>query len=449
MMEDRELIRRTLEGERGAFDEIVARYQDGLFRHLLRLTGRPEEAEDLCQEAFIGLYRSLRRFNSERPLIPFLFTIATNAWKKRLRDAGPEVPMSYETAGSCGDPVAEKVFASLEYQRVLIELMRLQPEQREAVSLFYDQGLSYREISGITGAPVGTVSARLKRGLETLRKALAAGGAGLVIPGMGDLPQYLTSVLQGQATAPATLVPAVAHGISALASGGAGLFAYLKGALVMKKVIYVVIGLAIVGGAAVVGPRLLHRAPRPHKTTVPQTIQDPIRTMPKGLSVDMIVTQPGREAVVRKIYFNGDRWRIEYDDGKIGIMRWDRHCLWMIYPDKRSYGTLILKDLTRDALYPIFDINALTRLIGAKRPTLMGQETIDGYLCDKYFYIPKDHDSADNRTEVWFAKDPGMTIRLERWQNGKIDTTQEFKQIHFGELPDALFEVPAGYTEEK
>jgi RNA polymerase sigma-70 factor, ECF subfamily len=258
MTEDRELIKRTLAGERRAFDEVVARYQDGLFRHLLRLTGKPEEAEDLCQEAFIGLYRSLRRFNPERPLIPFLFTIATNAWKKRLRGAGREVALSYEEAGAGGDPVAEKVFARLEYQQILTELMRLQPEQREAVSLFYDQGLSYREISGITGAPVGTVSARLKRGLDTLRQALAAGGAGLVIPaGVGELPQYLTSILQGQATAPGSLVPAVAHGIATLTPAGAGVLTLWKGALVMNKAIYVAIGLVVVGGAVVGVPRLM------------------------------------------------------------------------------------------------------------------------------------------------------------------------------------------------
>jgi len=62
MSDDPQLIKRTLDGDRAAFDDIVRRYQDGLFRHLLRLTGRPEDAEDLCQEAFIRFYGARRRF---------------------------------------------------------------------------------------------------------------------------------------------------------------------------------------------------------------------------------------------------------------------------------------------------------------------------------------------------------------------------------------------------
>ena len=87
MSEDSQLIKRALDGDRTAFDEIVRRYQDGLFRHLLRLSGRPEEAEDLCQEAFIRFYGARRRFNPARPVAPFLFAIATNLWRERARKA--------------------------------------------------------------------------------------------------------------------------------------------------------------------------------------------------------------------------------------------------------------------------------------------------------------------------------------------------------------------------
>ena len=108
MAEDRELIRRTLAGEREAFDAIVARYQDGLFRHLLRLSGRAEEAEDLCQETFLRLYRSLRRFNPERPLLPFLFTIATNVLRTRLSRERREAVFCEEISSAGGDPVSEQ-----------------------------------------------------------------------------------------------------------------------------------------------------------------------------------------------------------------------------------------------------------------------------------------------------------------------------------------------------
>jgi RNA polymerase sigma-70 factor (ECF subfamily) len=253
MMEDRNLVRRTIAGERGAFDEIVRRYQDGLFRHLLRLTGRPEEAEDLCQETFIRFYGALRRFNPQRPIAPYLFTIATNMGRTRAARAGAQTQPFEQQSGEAS--VAEQALARLEYQQILAAVKQLRPEQQEAVSLYYDQGLSYQEIARITKVPVGTVSTRLRLARVTLRQALAAG---LVIPaGVGELPQYLTSVLQGQATAPSNLLPAVTHGISTLAPAGAGLLTLLKGAVVMNKAIYVAIGLTVVGGAVVGVPRLI------------------------------------------------------------------------------------------------------------------------------------------------------------------------------------------------
>jgi RNA polymerase sigma factor (sigma-70 family) len=255
MTEDRELIKRAARGEGEVFDEIVRRYQDGLFRHLLRLTGHPEEAEDLCQETFIRFYGALRRFNPQRPIAPYLFTIATNLYRTRSARVGEQTqPLDQQQPAAAS--VSEQALARLEHQQILAAVKRLSPEQQEAVSLYYDQGLSYREIAKITKVPVGTVSTRLRLALGNLRQALAAG---LVIPvGVGELPQYLTSVLQGQATAPGSVAPAVAHGISTLAPGGAGLLAYWEGAIVMKKAIYLAIGLAVAGGAVVGVPRLIN-----------------------------------------------------------------------------------------------------------------------------------------------------------------------------------------------
>ncbi|HUT74326.1 MAG TPA: sigma-70 family RNA polymerase sigma factor [Armatimonadota bacterium] len=263
MTDDRELIRRTFDGDRSAFDDIVRRYQDGLYRHLLRLAGRHEEAEDLCQEAFIRFYRALPRFNRARPVGPFLFAIATNLWRERARKAHlAEQPLD-EQQPAGGTPVAEQAMARLEHEQVLAAVARLRPEQREAVSLYYDQGLSYREIASITRAPVGTVSTRLRRALESLRRALPSEAAGLAIIAGGQAPPAtgLVTALQGQGAAPPSLAPAIAHSIGHAAPATVGLlhgvWTLWKEAGLMVKGIYVALGLAVVGGAVVGVPRLV------------------------------------------------------------------------------------------------------------------------------------------------------------------------------------------------
>lgn len=224
MTEDRDLIRRSLDGDHRAFDEIVRRYQDGLYRHVLRLTRRPEDAEDICQEAFIRFHGALRTFNRARPVAPFLFAIATNLWREQARRHHPEEPPSDEDLAD-DRPVIQQALLRIEHEQVLAAVAQLQPDQREAVSLYYDQGLSYREISRITGAPVGTVSTRLRRALQYLRRLLPPGAAGvaIVVEGQDPLHAALVTALQGQGGAPLTLAPAVTHSIAHLAPVGAGL----------------------------------------------------------------------------------------------------------------------------------------------------------------------------------------------------------------------------------
>ncbi|HUT74826.1 MAG TPA: sigma-70 family RNA polymerase sigma factor [Armatimonadota bacterium] len=246
MSEDRQLLKRTLNGDGAAFDEVVRRYQDGLFRHLLRLTGRTEEAEDLCQEAFIRFYRALRRFDPARPVAPFLFVIATNLWRDRLRQARPlEQPLD-ERQPAAQASVAEQAMLRVEHEQIVAAVQRLCGEQREAVSLFYDQGLSYREIARVTRVPVGTVGTRLRLALAALRRELPREAAGLVIVAGETAPPAagLVSALQGQAMAPPSLVPAIAHGIAHAAPATVGLlhgvWALIKeGMLVYSSAIFV------------------------------------------------------------------------------------------------------------------------------------------------------------------------------------------------------------------
>ncbi len=173
MDSDQACIDRCLAGEPAAFDSIVRRYQHALFRHLLRLAGSREQAEDLCQETFIKLYRALPSFQRGRKVAPLLFKIATNLW----RDGRPG-PVEIPGLGELGNPepsrpVADQVALRLEHQAIRKALQGLRSQYREVLSLRYDQGLSYREIAEVTGVSVGTVGTWLRRAVDALRAALA------------------------------------------------------------------------------------------------------------------------------------------------------------------------------------------------------------------------------------------------------------------------------------
>lgn len=172
MPSDRNLIERCLAGDASAFDGIVLRYQDALFRHLLRLAGSREHAEDLCQEALIKFYRALPAFDLGRPVAPFLFRIATNLWRDGR--GSPVILLADEDAAAGVDDCPERqAMEAVERHAILEAMQSLRPEYREVLSLRYDQGLSYREIAEVTGVPAGTVATWLHRAVDALRDALA------------------------------------------------------------------------------------------------------------------------------------------------------------------------------------------------------------------------------------------------------------------------------------
>jgi RNA polymerase sigma factor (sigma-70 family) len=230
-----------------------------------------------------------------RPVALFLFAIATNLWRERARKTHrDEQPLDKQQPAEHSS-VAEQAMLRLEHGRILAAVARLRPEQREALSLYYDQGLSYREIARITRAPVGTVSTRLRRALEALRRALPSEAAGLAIIAGGQAPPAtaLVTALQRQGGAPSSLAPAVAHSIGHIAPAGLGLlhggWTLWKQATPMVKGICVAPGLAAVGGTVAAMPRLVS-AVRPASAGVRQAKQAIMPSIPQGIHLTYEVT---------------------------------------------------------------------------------------------------------------------------------------------------------------
>jgi RNA polymerase sigma-70 factor (ECF subfamily) len=159
------------------WDEVVERHSDRVYRLAYRLTGNRHDAEDLTQEVFVRVFRSLDTY-TPGTFEGWLHRITTNLFldqarrKQRIRfDA-----LSDERAArlSSPEPGPDVAYADRTFDDdIELALATLPPDFRAAVVLCDVEGLSYEEIAEILGAKLGTVRSRIHRGRSMLRKALA------------------------------------------------------------------------------------------------------------------------------------------------------------------------------------------------------------------------------------------------------------------------------------
>jgi RNA polymerase sigma-70 factor (ECF subfamily) len=167
-----------------AFERLVLAYQDRLYSFGLHLCGRPADAEEIAQDAFVRAYRALGRYPAERiralRVRPWLLQIALNVHRNRVRRKGLDlVALDPAPDGAVDDPPAAvseqpEEMAERAEERALLRglLLRLPERQRVAVVLRHVEGLGYEEIAVLLGQPVGTVKANVHRGVRALRAAL-------------------------------------------------------------------------------------------------------------------------------------------------------------------------------------------------------------------------------------------------------------------------------------
>ena len=171
---DGELLVRIAGGDREAFDVLYRRFVRPVFALALRRLGDRGRAEDAAQETFTSVWRSAGSYKPERgPGAPWLYAIARHAIVDRFR-ARTETPAEIpETATDEAGP-AERAESSFVSWRVHRALEDLPPAERTVLELAYWGGLSQSEVSEYLNVPLGTVKTRIRSGLHTLRRALAA-----------------------------------------------------------------------------------------------------------------------------------------------------------------------------------------------------------------------------------------------------------------------------------
>ncbi len=179
---DEFLIERARSGDQAAFAELVRRQQDFVFSLCYRLCGEQSEAEDLAQEAFLRLYRSLAKFRAGSPPRPWLRKLTTNVCLDALRRQKPmALPLEdlgqdgWEPRVGAADELPEDACLGREARLdVRQALLRLPTDYRAVLVLRYLEDLSYQEIAAALDVPLSTVETRLFRAKKTLGQLLSA-----------------------------------------------------------------------------------------------------------------------------------------------------------------------------------------------------------------------------------------------------------------------------------
>lgn len=187
-MTETELIRAARSGDRSAFEALVTANQAMVYSLAYRMTGNPEDAADIAQEAFLNAWRGLGSFGEQSSFSTWLYRLTSNACIDFLRreKRRPALSMTLEEDSDDDDRQAdlpdERFSPERELERkeaaqaVRRGLAALSPEHREVLVLRELEGLSYQEISAALGIEEGTVKSRIARARLALRDFLQKEG---------------------------------------------------------------------------------------------------------------------------------------------------------------------------------------------------------------------------------------------------------------------------------
>ena len=191
---DEELVEEFQRGDPHAFDVLVQRWERKIQGAIYRIMGPEEDARDLSQETLLKAYRALGTFKKEARFSSWLYQIALNVCRDRMRrrKARPQVSLDeMMEAGEIaplgrGPNPLEMIEARDLSRTVAAAVESLPPEQREVIVLKEYQGLTFLEIAEALDIPISTVKTRLYRGLSLLRQRLERQGirAGAPVPAL-------------------------------------------------------------------------------------------------------------------------------------------------------------------------------------------------------------------------------------------------------------------------
>jgi len=165
-----ELVGRCLSGDAGAIRQFVERFQQVVYARCLRMLGNRHDAEDAMQETLLRAVRSLHRWDRQRPILPWMMTIAANRCRtalSRRRDRPAEVTELVHQPVAGGSELAEELDAALR---------ELRDEYQTVFRMFYLQECNCVDIAHCLGVPEGTVKTWLHRARKEIADRLRRRG---------------------------------------------------------------------------------------------------------------------------------------------------------------------------------------------------------------------------------------------------------------------------------
>lgn len=161
-------------GDAAAWEQIVQAHQQPIFRLAYLLLGDADDAEDVAQETFLRAYHALARFDSTRPLRPWLLRITTNLCHNWRRGVGRYLAVLQNVLRSEPPPgsIPQQAEQNLEAEALWQAVRRLRPEDQQVIYLRYFLECSEAETAEVLGLAQGTVKSRSHRALDRLRSVM-------------------------------------------------------------------------------------------------------------------------------------------------------------------------------------------------------------------------------------------------------------------------------------
>ena len=178
---DRAEVEAARTGDAGAFETLVIRYQVRIVSYAAAIVRDAGVAEDVAQETFIRAWKGLPSFRGESAFKTWLYRIASNVARTQLKRSGRQARVGSESlddedaplrTGDVSSGAADVETTLAAREAINHALAQLPAELRVAVVLRDVEGLDYKEIAEVTGAPIGTVESRIFRARRRLRSLL-------------------------------------------------------------------------------------------------------------------------------------------------------------------------------------------------------------------------------------------------------------------------------------
>jgi RNA polymerase sigma-70 factor (ECF subfamily) len=181
-LSDEKLIESYFKGDEKSLEILIRRYLKPIYNFIFGFVGGREEAEDITQEAFVKMWRHLKKFNSNKSFKTWLFQIAKNTaidWLRKKKaipisqfdnEEGENVIMETLTDP---EPLPSKILEQKDLAEELAQTMEeLSAKNRLVLSLYYNDHFTLQEIAEISEEPLNTIKSRHRRALIMLRKIL-------------------------------------------------------------------------------------------------------------------------------------------------------------------------------------------------------------------------------------------------------------------------------------